>query len=132
MAEEVMDSAEAEGGTGVVGTAIGAIGAVFNYVATTVYNLVSGGDRAVAAAWRQGLDELGTAFGKALPDSMQIDESGSLWNPTQGEIASAATETSIYRSYDGPTPGEIAERNKPYVAEQDQGVDQDEEQDFGY
>lgn len=131
MAEEVMESAEAEGGAGVVGTVIGAIGAVFNYVATTVYNLISGGDRAVAAAWRQGLDELGAAT-KPFPDSIQIDESGSLWNPTQGEIAAAAKETSIYRSYDGPTPSEIAERNKPYVAEQDHGQEQDEDLDYGY
>ena len=43
-------------------------------------------DGTLAAAGRQGLDELGEAL-KAFPESIQVQESGAIWNPTQGEIA---------------------------------------------
>jgi hypothetical protein len=39
------------------------------------------------AAFRQGVHELGAAFGKALPDSIQVDEPGSHGTaPTQMEV----------------------------------------------
>jgi hypothetical protein len=38
------------------------------------------------AAGRQGADEIGQAL-KAFPDSIQVQEPGTILNPTQGEIA---------------------------------------------
>ena len=46
-------------------------------------------DGTIEAAGRQGIDELGAAL-KAFPDSIQIQEVGTIWHPTQGEIAVAA------------------------------------------
>lgn len=43
-------------------------------------------DGHLAAAARQGADELGAAL-KPFPDSIQVQEIGTLWSPTQGEIA---------------------------------------------
>lgn len=57
-------------------------------------------DGTLAAAGRQGADELGMAL-KAFPDSIQVEEPGTIWNPTQGEIAAA-------RNPDLPSPSEIA------------------------
>lgn len=45
-------------------------------------------DGHLAAAGRQGIDELGSAL-KAFPDSIQREENGALWSPTQGEIAAS-------------------------------------------
>ena len=45
-------------------------------------------DGTLAAAWRQGADEVGMAL-KAFPESIQVEEPGTILNPTQGEIASA-------------------------------------------
>jgi hypothetical protein len=44
-------------------------------------------DGTLAAAWRQGLHELGNTFGQMSPDSNSVQEPGTIWNPTQGEIA---------------------------------------------
>ena len=60
----------------IVGAAV-ALGKVWNAVTA---------DGMLAAAGRQGIDELGAAL-KAFPDSIQVQETGTLWNPTQGEIA---------------------------------------------
>lgn len=60
----------------------------FTAVATLVakaWNAVTA-DGTLAAAFRQGTDELGVAL-KAFPDSIQVHETGSVLNPTQGEIA---------------------------------------------
>jgi hypothetical protein len=43
-------------------------------------------DGTLAAAWRQGLGELGEAL-KAFPDSIQVRELGSIGAPTPGEIS---------------------------------------------
>ena len=43
-------------------------------------------DGHLAAAVRQGIDELGAAL-KPFPDSIQAQESGTIFNPTQGEVA---------------------------------------------
>lgn len=43
-------------------------------------------DGYLPAAVRQGADELGAAL-KAFPDSVQTQEHGTIFNPTQGEIA---------------------------------------------
>ena len=47
------------------------------------------------AALRQGAKELGAAL-KAFPDSIAIDEPGTVFTPTQGEIAEANRGGSIY------------------------------------
>ncbi len=43
-------------------------------------------DGTLAAAWRQGLGEIGQAL-KAFPDSIQAHELGTIGSPTPGEIA---------------------------------------------
>ena len=47
------------------------------------------------AALRQGGKELGTAL-KAFPDSISVDEPGTVLTPTQGEIADANRSGSIW------------------------------------
>jgi hypothetical protein len=42
-------------------------------------------DGTLAAAWRQGLDEIGAAL-KAFPESIQVSELGTIGSPTPGEI----------------------------------------------
>jgi hypothetical protein len=64
-------------------------------------------DGTLAAAWRQGADEIGVAL-RAFPDSVHAEEPGTILNPTQGEIAdSRKTRT--------PSPSEIAKDKKPYT-----------------
>jgi hypothetical protein len=67
-------------------------------------------DGTLAAAGRQGLDELGEAL-KAFPESIQVQEVGSIFNPTQGEIAAAR---------DTQTPRDIANDNQVYDPGQEQ------------
>jgi hypothetical protein len=74
-------------------------------------------DGTLKAAWRQGADEAAIAL-KAFPDSIQVDEVGTIFSPTQGEIAAD-------RNQRLPTPSEIAKSKTPYVTEQTQGHDQD-------
>jgi hypothetical protein len=83
----------------------GLIGAILAGVAK-VWNAVTE-DGYLAAAGRQGLGELGEAL-KAFPDSIQVHEPGTLWNPTQGEIAVDRAD-SIGRA---PWPSEIANENR--------------------
>jgi hypothetical protein len=77
-------------------------------------------DGVLAAAGRQGIDELGTAL-KAFPDAIQVQETGAIWNPTQGEIAADRKQaglTGSYASYSSssgpphPWPSEIANENR--------------------
>ncbi len=74
-------------------------------------------DGTLKAAWRQGADEFAIAL-KAFPDSIGVDEPGTILNPTQGEIA-ADRKTKL------PTPSEIARDKTPYTTDQNQGNDQD-------
>lgn len=48
-------------------------------------------DGTLAAAFRQGAGEIGQAL-KAFPDSIHVQQPGTLLNPTQGEIADARDE----------------------------------------
>lgn len=48
-------------------------------------------DGTLAAAWRQGADEIGEAL-KPFPESVQTQEVGTILNPTQGEVAQARGE----------------------------------------
>ena len=72
-------------------------------------------DGTIAAAGRQGADEFGMAL-KAFPDSIQVQEPGTIFNPTQGEIAEA-------RRPDVPLPGDLAQDNTPYMPDQGQEMD---------
>ena len=67
-------------------------------------------DGHLAAFARQGADELATAL-KAFPESISVDEPGTIWNPTQGEIAADRKPIS---------PSEIARDRSPYVADHGQ------------
>jgi hypothetical protein len=74
-------------------------------------------DGVLAAAGRQGIDELGAAL-KAFPDAIQVQETGTLWNPTQGEIAADRQHTRQGRNRGSsigpphPWPSEIAKANQ--------------------
>lgn len=60
-------------------------------------------DGHLAAAGRQGLDELGQAL-KPFPESIQTSEPGAIFEPTQGEVA-AARKGSVHGH---PSPSQIA------------------------
>jgi hypothetical protein len=62
-------------------------------------------DGMLAAAFRQGAGELYEAL-KPFPQSIQVDEPGTLLNPTQGEIAAD-------RKPSRPSPSEIARDDSP-------------------
>ena len=72
-------------------------------------------DGTLAASFRQGADEMAIAL-KAFPDSIGVDEPGTILNPTQGEIAAD-------RKVKPPSPSEIAKDRSPYVPEQTQDHD---------
>jgi hypothetical protein len=50
-------------------------------------------DGALAAAGRQGLKELGDAFGVMTPESIQVSEPGAVWNPLYSDIAADRRES---------------------------------------
>ena len=88
-------------------------------IVASLWNAVTA-DGTLAAAGRQGIDELGVAL-KAFPDAVQVQETGTLWNPTQGEIAADRKQaglSSSYASYSAssgpphPWPSEIANENR--------------------
>jgi hypothetical protein len=104
----------------------GLLGAIFSGVAK-VWNAVTE-DGYLAAAGRQGAGELGAAL-KAFPESIQVNEPGTLWNPTQGEIADARDVDSVGPPH--PWPSEIANetRNQPNNSN---GNSNDNGKDGGY
>jgi hypothetical protein len=73
-------------------------------------------DGTLAAFMRQGADEVGAAL-KAFPDAIQTQESGTVWNPTQGEIAASRSRgkhSGNYISFSNntqPWPSQIAREN---------------------
>jgi hypothetical protein len=62
-------------------------------------------DGMLAAAFRQGASELYTAL-KPFPDTIQVNQPGTILNPTQGEIARA-------RDPNAPSPSDIAREDSP-------------------
>ena len=89
-------------------------------------------DGILAAAGRMGIDELGAAL-KAFPDSIQQQETGAIWNPTQGEVAEARAEPAEPTVGLGqkpwlPSPSQIAAETKPYQQEAEQGRQRDQDQ----
>jgi hypothetical protein len=85
------------------------------YVLASVAHLWSKAtkDGALAAAGRQGADEIGSAL-KAFPESIQSQEPGTIFNPTQGEIA-ASRKDSVFGHSHTP-PSEIVSRLTPQAA----------------
>ncbi len=101
------------------------------------------------AAFRQGFNELGTAFGKAMPDSLQIDEPGQAFNPLyrdmdgkpkdSAEKPDLPTPSQIVKAAGGihgeakqpsrdlPSPSEILKEQPQQNPEQDQGRQQGQE-----
>lgn len=59
-------------------------------------------DGTLAAAGRQGIGELGAAL-KAFPDAIQAHETGSIWHPTQGEVAADRKESVFWPGHRSPT-----------------------------
>jgi hypothetical protein len=64
-------------------------------------------DGHLAAAGRQGLDEIGHAL-KAFPESIQTQEVGAIFEPTQGEIASSRRGSVHGLGYGLRPPSQIA------------------------
>lgn len=127
------------GGGSALGMVVGVAMLLVTAVATIVSKVWHGitKDGTLAAAGRQGADELGAAL-KAFPDSIQTQESGTVWNPTQGEIAAGRSSgrhytgkgySSYYSSYSSssqpphPWPSEIAAMPPP-AQDRDPGPDQ--------
>jgi hypothetical protein len=81
-------------------------------------------DGTLEAAGRQGLDEIGAAL-KAFPDSIQVHETGTIWNPTPGEVMNSRDLGGHRRpSYSSLTPPRLTE-NSRQQPEQDHGHDND-------
>ena len=85
---------------------------------TSVFRAITR-DGHLAAAGRLGVDELGEAL-KAFPDSIQKQEPGTIWNPTQGEVtadrkASRHVHPTTYGASASRSPGEIARDDRPYA-----------------
>jgi hypothetical protein len=74
-------------------------------------------DGTIAAAGRMGIDELGAAL-KAFPDAIQVSEIGSIWSPTQGEVAAARADDTPQL----PSPSEIAAETRLYQQPPDLGM----------
>ena len=112
-------------------------------VVSSVYRAVVR-DGTIDAFLRQGANELGEAFGKMVPDSIQVDEPGQAFNPlysdiaadkrahadgpmasrlpTPGELAgSVYGDTQSTSKQPLPSAGEIAQEQQTYRPEQDQG-----------
>jgi hypothetical protein len=72
--------------------------------------------------------ELGAAL-KAFPDSIQVHETGTIWNPTPGEVQNSRDlgghSRSAYSSLAAPRSAEAAEHNR-YQPGQDHDNGQDQ------
>lgn len=88
-----------------------------SYVAATIGLLwqKATSDGTLAAAGRLGVDELGAAL-KAFPESIQAAETGTLFNPTQGEVA-AGRKGDVF-GHRSP-PGIVGGRHGVYGPEHD-------------
>jgi hypothetical protein len=94
--QSVRDNDNGGGFLGMVGAVISGAASMAGKVWDAVME-----DGTIAAAGRQGLDELGQAL-KAFPDSIQGQAYGTMGNPLQSEIAADRD----------PWPSEIAAQNR--------------------
>ena len=81
-------------------------------------------DGHLAAVGRQGLNELGDAL-KAFPESIQKSEYGTIFTPTQGEIANGRGSNGVHGHStrppaDLPTPGQLVRQHRANLG-QEQG-----------
>lgn len=114
-----MEERESKGG-GVIGLIVGAVTAAIATVTLLWEKATQDGH--LAAAFRQGIGELGEAL-KPFPESIQASEHGTLWNPTQGEIA-ADRKTVDYGNFQSsrlPSPSEIAREARGSVHGEEHG-----------
>ena len=87
-------------------------------IVSAIWNAATRGGH-LEAFGRQGLDELGAAL-KAFPDTIQVQESGTIFNPTQGEIATGPQRRTgallgavLFRRQPAASlPSEIANENR--------------------
>jgi len=86
-------------------------------------------DGVLAAAGRQGFDELGAAL-KAFPESIQREEPGTIFNPTQGEIATDRKKGRYGEASRQPWPSEIAPQNR-HLPSKDHGTGHGHDHDAG-
>ena len=99
------------GGGGIFGI-LAAIFSIAKSALSSTFNAVMK-DGTLAAAGRQGIDELGMAL-KPFPDSIQSTVPGTIWNPTQGEIAASRSNANAAANDNAallPSPSEIARGN---------------------
>jgi hypothetical protein len=88
-------------------------------------------DGMLEAAGRQGIDELGAAL-KAFPDTIQVQETGTLWNPTPGEVAADRQQSKqAGGSSRTPWPSEIANANR-HLPGKDHSGGHDNSHDAGH
>ena len=92
----------------------GILSAIAGGIGSVIGAVMEDGTIAAARAARRD-SEFGMAL-KAFPDSIQVQEPGTIFNPTQGEIAEA-------RRPDVPLPGDLAQDNTPYMPDQGQEMD---------
>jgi hypothetical protein len=119
MAERQVSAGE---GGSLIGAAVSLVATAFVAVASFAQKVLDGimADGTIKAAGRMGIDELGEAL-KPFPESISIQESGTIWNPTQGEIQA---DRKPERHSDGPPhpwPSEIAAANRHQSAGHDHG-----------
>jgi len=79
-------------------------------------------DGTLAAAFRQGAQEIYDGLLKPFPDVTSVREVGTVFSPTQGEVASARKE-------DQPSPSQIADNSKQNAP--DHGLGNQQQKDFG-
>jgi hypothetical protein len=124
------------------GSLLGMVGNIFLLAVAGIAVLVGKlwhnitADKHLAAFGRQGIDELGVAL-KAFPDAIQVQEPGTVWNPTQGEIAAdrkPGFQSSYYTSFSSspphPWPSEV-NRDRADGSDRREGRDQGNDYDAG-
>jgi cystathionine beta-lyase family protein involved in aluminum resistance len=127
---------------GMLGGVVKSVGTLFQGGAMLAAKVTQAAtqDGTLAAAGRMGLDELGTAL-KPFPESIQTQESGSIWNPTQGEIAASRQSmhggmqghSSTHTAYSPPHPwpSEVA-KERQHDAGQDRSQGQEQSPSAGH
>lgn len=80
---------------------------------------IGAGAGAGMAALRQGAKELGAAL-KAFPESISVDEPGTAFNPTQGEIAESNRSGALWGRVQEGLDRAAAEKEPP-----DKGMDRE-------
>ena len=90
--------------SGIAGMAVRSVALVVATLAFVWNKMTKDGH--LAAAGRQGIDEIGHAL-KAFPDAIQAQETGTIFNPTQGEVA-ASRKAAVYGQGSHPSPSRMA------------------------